>query len=377
MPQIILEDSDGTLNMLRDSVAQFASRVGGPDVMRARRDAGLGLEPKIWKEMGEAGWLGLMLPEALGGAELSLKEQAILSEALGRALISEPLAQLSVFSGALLAGVPASDHVSQLAEALISAQQVISPVWQDISGNIASLSASANKDAIVLDGTAEFVCAARDADVFLVIAKGATDGTLMLLNVPSTTKGIAISERPSVDGATLGQVVFTQVQLDQAAELGRGDDVVAALERAIEDTRLTLAAELAGVGSRALELTVDYTKEREQFGKPIASFQTIQHRLVDMWSMAEFACAAIVNALEQLDEADTAIAGSLAVLAAKARAGDAAIDITRRAIHLHGAMGFTDECDIGLYMKRAVNLNATLGNAQSLRLQFVALERAS
>ena len=185
MPQIILEDSDGTLNMLRDSVAQFASRVGGPDVMRARRDAGLGLERKIWEEMGEAGWLGLMLPEALGGAELSLKEQAILSEALGRALISEPLAQLSVFSGALLAGVPASDHVSQLAEALISAQQVISPVWQDISGNIASLNASANKDAIVLDGTAEFVCAANDADVFLVIATDATDGTLMLLNVPS------------------------------------------------------------------------------------------------------------------------------------------------------------------------------------------------
>jgi alkylation response protein AidB-like acyl-CoA dehydrogenase len=121
---------------------------------------------------------------------------------------------------------------------------------------------------------------------------------------------------------------------------------------------------------------VDYTKERVQFGKPIASFQAIQHRLVDMWSAAEFSCAAIVNALERLAD-EPGKPAALAVLAAKARAGDAAVDITRKAIHLHGAMGFTDECDIGLYMKRAVNLNATLGNPAQLRLQFVALERAA
>jgi alkylation response protein AidB-like acyl-CoA dehydrogenase len=113
-----------------------------------------------------------------------------------------------------------------------------------------------------------------------------------------------------------------------------------------------------------------------QFGKPIASFQVIQHRLVDMWSDVAFACAAVVNAAEALEAGDSK-AGCLAVLAAKARAGDAAISVCRRAVHLHGAMGFTDECDIGLYLKRAVSLNATLGQPESLRLEFVKLERAA
>jgi hypothetical protein len=113
-----------------------------------------------------------------------------------------------------------------------------------------------------------------------------------------------------------------------------------------------------------------------QFGKPIASFQVVQHRLVDMWSDAEFACAAVVNAVETLALGD-ARAGRLAVLAAKARAGDAAVSICRRAVHLDGAMGFTDECDIGLYLKRAISLNATLGQPEDLRLEFVNLERAA
>jgi alkylation response protein AidB-like acyl-CoA dehydrogenase len=149
------------------------------------------------------------------------------------------------------------------------------------------------------------------------------------------------------------------------------------LDEAVQATRLDARGRTRrGAGSKALEATVDYTKERVQFGKPIASFQAIQHRLVDMWSAAEFSCAAIVNALERLAD-EPGKPAALAVLAAKARAGDAAVDITRKAIHLHGAMGFTDECDIGLYMKRAVNLNATLGNPAQLRLQFVALERAA
>ena len=115
----------------------------------------------------------------------------------------------------------------------------------------------------------------------------------------------------------------------------------------------------------ALERTVAYTKERVQFGKPIASFQSIQHRLVDMWMDAEFACAAVVNAVEALEAGDGS-AARLAVLAAKARAGDAAFSICRRAVHLHGAMGFTDECDIGLYLKRAISLNVSLGQPEQL-----------
>lgn len=374
MPEIILEDSDGTLGMLRDSVAAFAQRFDGAKALRARRAASQDLDREVWSAMAEAGWLGLMLPEDLGGAELGLREQTILSEALGRALITEPMAQLSVFSGALLAGADAGTERSRLAEGLISGSLVVSPVWQAMDGGLAAVTVTSDGSGMTLSGTAELVVAAKSADVFLVLAR--SNDERVLIGVPAGTDGVTISERPTVDGATLAQIRFDDCRVDAEQVLARGLLESGLLHSAIEATRLTLAAELAGAGSKALEATVDYTKERVQFGKPIASFQAIQHRLVDMWSGAEFSCAAIVNALERLVE-EPGKPASLAVLAAKARAGDAAIDITRKAIHLHGAMGFTDECDIGLYMKRAVNLNATLGNPAQLRLQFVALERAS
>jgi len=374
MPEIILEDPDGTLAMLRDSVAAFAQRFDGAKTLRARRDTGRDLDRDIWSAMAEAGWLGLMLPEELGGAELGLREQTILSEALGRALITEPLAQLSVFSGTLLAGAAPCAERSRLADGLISGSLIVSPVWQAVGGGFAAITATSNEAGVTLSGTAELVVAASSADVFLVVAR--CNDERVLISVPANSDGVSVSERPTVDGATLAQVKFADCHVAGENVLARGILESGLLDEAIQATRLTLAAELAGAGSKALEATVDYTRERVQFGKPIASFQAIQHRLVDMWSAAEFSCAAIVNALERLDD-EPGKPAALAVLAAKSRAGDAAIDITRKAIHLHGAMGFTDECDIGLYMKRAVNLNATLGNPAQLRLQFVALERAS
>src|SRR4029453_16896975 len=140
--------------------------------------------------------------------------------------------------------------------------------------------------------------------------------------------------------------------------------------------RVALGGEVGGLASGALEQTVAYAKNRIQFGKPIASFQSIQHRLVEMWIDAEVACAAGTRPVERLASRDDREA-HLAVLAAKARAGEAALSICRRAVHLHGAMGFTDECDIGLYFKRAINLNAARGQPEQLGLQFPELERAS
>ena len=187
---------------------------------------------------------------------------------------------------------------------------------------------------------------------------------------------MTIAGRAGIDGATVSSVGFQRVTVGAGRVLAKAPSLADLLAKPIARARLALAAELAGLACRALEMTVAYTRDRVQFGKPIASFQVIQHRLVDMWSDAEFACAAVVNAVEA-SERSSAKAAELAILAAKARAGDAAFSICRRAIHLHGAMGITDECDIGLYLKRAIALNATLGQPEELRLQFVALERAA
>jgi len=376
MPQTMFDDPDGMLAMLRESVAGFAEQHPGPKAIRGKRARSGDLDRHVWSAMVEAGWIGLLLPEDIGGAGLGMREQAVLSEELGRALIAEPVALASVFSGTLLDRVPASQERSRLCAGIAGGSVVATPAWQDPAewSRASPLSAAASGEGFTLAGEKHFVEAARSATDFLVAAS--TDGGCVLLSIPAGVPGLAISERPGIDGAAIASLSFANCQVSESQLLARAGRTDALLGAAVLRARLALAAELAGVASKALEITIAYTKDRVQFGKPIASFQAIQHRLVDMWIDAEFACAAVVNAVETLEAGDDR-AAELAVLAAKARAGEAAVSICRRAVHLHGAMGFTDESDIGLYLKRAINLNATLGQSEMLRRQFVELERAA
>jgi alkylation response protein AidB-like acyl-CoA dehydrogenase len=298
MPQIILDDDDKMLEMLRDSVATLAGRRDGAKALRARRASKGDLDPALWQAMAEAGWLALLLPEELGGSGLGARELVILCEGVGRALWTEPLAQLAIFNGTLLASLPASDGVQEIATGIADGSRIVPVLWQDVRGKRAALTAETSSKGVTLTGRAELVTAAASATGFLGIADEA--GVPVLLDVPGSTKGLIRSQRPSIDGSMLGAIEFDRCRLDGSSVLARGANVEAALEKAIEMTRLALAAELAGVGSRALELTVDYTKGRVQFGKPIASFQVIQHRLVDMWGEAEFACCAVANAANRL-----------------------------------------------------------------------------
>ena len=374
MGQMAFDDDDGTLSILRESVAGFAERFSGPRTLRARRTAGTDLDRAVWSAMAEAGWLGLLVPQDDGGSGLTMREQAVLSEALGRALVTEPLAQLAIFAGTLLRTAPGSAERTRLMQGIADGSLLVTSAWQGADGEPAPLQATTRDGGITLDGKAHFVTAPLSAADIIALA-ASNDGPI-LVSVAAGHAGVSVEQRPSIDGSRIGALSFHHCGIDSARVIARGNSVMAILDEAIDTTRLALAAELAGVASQAMEMAVAYTKQRVQFGKPIASFQAIQHRLVDMWGDAEFACAAVVNAVERTLGAG-GTAGRLAVLAAKARAGDAAVTISRRAIHLYGAMGFTDECDIGLYMKRAVNLNATLGQPEALRLQFLALERTA
>jgi len=375
MPRVTLDDPDGTLAMLRESVAQFAAQHDGGRILRNKRQRAADLDMTVWAVMAQAGWSGLLLPETLGGPGLGMREQVVLSEALGRALIAEPVVSASVFSSGLIADAPISEERRRLAHGIVDGRLIVTPAWQDsAAGPRTAVAATRTTGGMLLNGTKHFVEAARSATDFLVFARG-VDGAV-LLSVPADAMGLSIADRPGIDGASIAALSLTDCFVPSDRLVAEGARADGALDRALLYARLALAAELAGAASSALERTIAYTRDRVQFGKPIGSFQSIQHRLVDMWMDAEFACAAVANAVELLAGGDGP-AAQLAVLAAKARAGDAASSICRRAVHLHGAMGFTDECDIGLYLKRVINLNASLGQPEQLRLQFVNLERAA
>lgn len=372
MPQLIMDDEDGVLEMLRDSIAQFAEGRPGAQSLRQLRAANADLDHAQWQEMAAAGWVGLMLPESLGGADLSIREQAVISHALGQALIPSPIATVSVLTSALLTLAPESPERQRLAANMLDGSAIITPAVTPNSDG-SPLNARFIDGAVLLDGRREFVEAARSASEYLVLARCGTED--VLISVPSSAEGIQRAERPGVDGLVLASLQFGNCLVAADRVLARGD-LKADVEAAINLARTALAAELAGIASRAFELAKDYTSDRVQFGKPIASFQVIQHRLVDMWAEAEFACSAVVNAVERVEQGSWREA-RLAIYAAKARAADAATGISRQAIHLFGAMGFTDECDIGLYLKRAINLGASLGQPESLRIQFIREERAA
>lgn len=376
MPHASFDDPDDTLAMLRDSVATLSERHPGSASLRAKRAGKTDSDPVLWAAMADAGWTGLLLPEELGGAGLGLTEQAVLSESLGRALISEPIAAGAVFASILLREAPASVERDRLASGLVDGSLRISPAWRLPTRHSSGrpLKASETGTELSLDGEVQFVDAAASATDFLV-AVTLGDGAV-LVSVPASASGVSLEKKAGVDGSAIGTVRFDRVKVGAANIIGRAGSLDDLLDNAILHSRVALAAELAGIACKAVEMTIAYTKDRVQFGKPIASFQAVQHRLVDMWSDAEFACASVVNAVTRHAAGDRKDA-RLAVLAAKARCGDAASSVCRRAVHLHGAMGFTDEHDIGLYLKRAVALSATLGQPEALRLEFLELEHAA
>jgi alkylation response protein AidB-like acyl-CoA dehydrogenase len=183
--------------------------------------------------------------------------------------------------------------------------------------------------------------------------------------------GIDVVEEPRVDGTSMGSVSLTDVALGRENLLASGEAARAALDYANEAARVAQGAELLGVARRALEITLDYMKTRVQFGKPIGSFQALQHRAVDAYMQTELASACIEQALDALSEGDISMAAAASRI--KARCAEAALTTTRLSIQLHGAVGYTDEHDIGLYFKRALNLASWLGSGTAHGLRYFEL----
>ncbi|KAA8735068.1 acyl-CoA dehydrogenase [Acinetobacter qingfengensis] len=367
MSKLMIEDTDGVLAMLQESVQSFSEKYPGPKGLRNIRNSGQGLDKAQWQAMIEAGWIGLLLPETLGGSGLSLREQVVISHALGEALIVSPMVTASVLTSVLLAESDVSLERSRLASDMITGKALVIPAINHV------LQAQKQDDGFYITGCCEYLDAGCQATDFIVLAQDDTQHYLLSISAQDVQN--FRTDRPAVDGTILSSLQLEQftVAADQVLASGNLDQQI---QYALDMARLALSAELAGLASKSFLLTSEYTQQRIQFGKPIASFQVIQHRLVDMWAKAEFACASIDNAIECLALQDSSKT-HMAILAAKIRCSDAATGIGRQAVHLFGAMGFTDECDIGLYLKRSINLAASLGDAEKLRMQFIAMERAA
>ena len=378
MAQTLPPEPSGTAEdrrLLAASVADFIQR--GTDIARVRRLRGSSAEydRAAWSQMAGLGWLGILVPEQYGGLGLGLTEAAIVAKGLARMLAPEPLTAAAVMGvTALAAGENEALKQAQLPK--IAAGEVLPALaWQERAGELdvgaIGTRAAPFEGGYRLSGTKRYIAGSAQCDVFLVTARAQEQPVLLWL--PRATAGARLVLEPLADGRSFGTLELADALVPRAHVVARGTAVAEAMARAFDHGAAVAAAELAGVMERALEMSLDYLRTRVQFGKPIGSFQALQHRAVDLHIQKELAAAVLDEGLTALDrgpgpDARAAIASRL-----KARCADAALKITREAIQLHGAIGFTDDYDAGLYLKRAMTLAAWLGGSVWHRRRYARL----
>ena len=361
--------------LLADSVSDFAAR--GTDIARVRMLRGTDGEydRAVWKKMAELGWLGILVPEKHGGLGLGLAEMAIVARGLARALVPEPLTATAVLAAtALTAGENEALKREELPR-LVSGVSLPALAWQEEAGvldpAVVGCIAAPFEGGYKLSGTKRFISGSGQADAFLVTARAGQ--AVVLLWLPRNSAGARLKLETLADGRAFGTLELKDALVPKAHVAASGAAATAALALAFDHANAITAAELAGVMDRALEMTLEYLKTRVQFGRPIGAFQALQHRAVDLYIHKELANAVLDEALALLDRGPDAAARAALASRVKARCADAALKITRETIQLHGAIGFTDEYDAGLYLKRALTLAAWLGHATWHRRRYAGL----
>jgi len=370
--------SDGAAEqrlLLADSVADFTTR--GTDIARVRRLRGTlqEYERATWGQMAALGWLGILVPELYGGLGLGLREMAVVAKGLARVLTPEPLTATAVLAATALAAGDNEALKREELPRLVAGESLPALAWQEMPGVLdpAAIQARAEpfEGGYRLSGTKRFISGAAQADAFLVSAQ-ASDG-IVLLWLPRATAGAGITLEPLADGRSFGTLRLQDALVPKGRVAAAGTVAAEALARAFDHGAAIASAELVGVMERSLEMSLDYLRTRVQFGKPIGAFQALQHRAVDLHIQKELAGAVLEEALAALDRGPDATTRAQIASRLKARCADAALKITREAIQLHGAIGFTDEYDAGLYLKRALTLAAWLGHPVWHRRRYARL----
>src|SRR5262245_46825388 len=301
--------------------------------------------------MCELGWPGLRVAEEAGGSGLGMREYCALAEECGAGLLPEPLIPCAIAARVLGGGER---------DRLLAGDTIIIPAWQEQPNSIALDRGTVLRDGRV-SGHKRFVPMAAGADAFLVSA----DGALAL--VRRDADGVSLTIDRTQDGGHYGTLTLERAPAQPVA----GD-----LAEPIEEATLATAAYLLGVMERAFAMTLSYLKTRQQFGKPIGSFQALAHRAADLKIEVALTRASVEAAAATLDTSAAPAIRQAAVSRAKARASDAGLRVTRQAIQMHGGIGYTDEDDVGLYLRKAMVLANLFGSAALHRARYaqVAVE---
>jgi alkylation response protein AidB-like acyl-CoA dehydrogenase len=378
--------------LLRDGLTKFLSTRYRLESSRAAAKTGAGWQPDIWRAFAdELGILGAALPERVGGIGGGPVEIMVIAEALGYALVVEPYVDTAVVAGGLLLRAQASEatgkgtqaseatgkcaQASEVLQQLVAGEAIVALAaaeaqsgdrWQEVA-----TTARRDGDAWLLDGAKMMALNAPLATHLIVTASTPAGLSLFLVDLGGDTTGLTVRKVRTVDDRWAADVLLDGVR---AVLLGEEGAAWPSLAQARDEGAAAVCAEAVGNMRKVLADTIEYSKQRQQFGAPIGSFQVLQHRMVDMHIELEQAVAAVYLAVLNLQaEPDQR---ARAVSAAKATVGRAARFIGQNAVQLHGGMGMTEELAIGHYFKRLTAVQYEFGSTDFHVARYAALTRA-
>ena len=367
-------------SMLRDQASAWVANVAPVTKFREVRDSGIeqAFSPVTWDAMVEMGWTGILIPEAYGGSDLGYLTFGVVLEELGRQLVASPLfaSALAGTAAVLLGG--SDDQKQKLLPKVVDGTEILTlAVDEGPQHRPAAISMEAKRSdgSYLLNGRKAFVMEGIAATTFIVAARtggepGSMDGLTLFL-VPASAEGITRERLCTMDSRGYADVTFADVEVPAEAVLGEPDQGGGLLESVLDRARAGLGAEMLGTAAQAFDMTLEYLKTREQFGRVIGSFQALGHRAAGLFTQMELARSCAEAALQAIDAQADDVAQLCSL--SKCRVGEFLHDMSNQLIQIHGGIGMPDEFDAGFYLKRARVLEALFGNRAYHRDRYARL----
>ncbi len=355
--KLILSDEQ---QFLKDTAQNFARDKTPVTHFREMRDSENSQcwDDAIWKEMVELGWSGILVPEKFGGSEFGMAGISVIMQELGKTLTPSPILSTSVLGVSTVDMLGSDEQKSNFLPKIVSGE--ITTALAIDEGNHhnpfdVETTANLEGDHWVLNGNKVFVIDGASADIILIVArtsgKARESNGISVFAANKDAKGLNISKISTADSRNYANLEISDLKLEQSTLLGEQDLAGETIEKILDLGRIAISAEMLGNTEEAFEVTVNYLKERKQFGVQIGSFQALQHRAAKMFCEIELTKSAVIAAMHAADENSNELERLSSL--AKFQAGETLHLVSNEAIQMHGGIGVTDEYDIGFYLKRA------------------------
>lgn len=344
--------------LLQDSAKTFLQECSPVGSLRKLRDGGESWSPVLWADMVEMGWAGIVIPEQYDGLEFGYVGAGLLIEECGRTLAASPLTSSALVCSSLVNGLCNEEQKQAILPAVASGELILTLALNETARpnpKATSMTAVADGDDFVLNGNKVHVIDGMIAHKLLVVARtGGVAGDqngLSLFMVDRELEGLSLTGILNADNHQVANIQFDSVRVGSETLLGEVGNCWAELERALDIGAACSAAELFGIAQESFERTIQYLKERKQFGVFVGSFQALQHRAALLFCELNLCRSMVLKALQAVDE--NSADRSLLASAAKIKCGKTAKLAVNEAVQMHGGIGMTDEFDIGFFMKRS------------------------